>query len=51
MAMALHSVACDGAAARSGIIFVVAIFLEKFFASIFLLKFFLLSSVWFSARV
>jgi hypothetical protein len=28
MAMALHSVTCNGAAARSGIIFVVAIFLE-----------------------
>jgi hypothetical protein len=28
MAMALHSVACNGVAARPGIIFVVAIFLE-----------------------
>lgn len=31
MAMALHSVACNGAAARSGIIFVVAISLEDLF--------------------
>ncbi len=29
MAMAPHSVACNGAAARSGIICVVAIFLEN----------------------
>jgi hypothetical protein len=28
MAMALHSVACNGAAARSGITFFVAIFLQ-----------------------
>jgi len=31
MAMALHSVACNGAAARSGIFFLVAIFLEDVF--------------------